>query len=112
LTASGSAALPAGSGERRQRTTNLVSAFGRAALSEMHMSETSLKPGDVVQLRSGGPAMTLVSTDASIGVCLWFDAQERRDSQPFPMHVLRPFRPQNDGSWTLSSIERRAADKV
>lgn len=56
--------------------------------------------------------MTLVSIEASNAVCLWFDAQEKRDSQPFPMHVLRAFRPQSDGSWTLSSIERRAADKV
>ena len=76
------------------------------------MSETTLKPGDLVQLRSGGPAMTLVSSDATDGICMWFDAQEKRDSQAFPMHVLRPYRAPSDGSWTLASLERRGADKV
>jgi uncharacterized protein YodC (DUF2158 family) len=76
------------------------------------MTETTLKPGDLVQLRSGGPAMTLVSSDDAHGVCMWFDSQEKRDSQAFPLHVLRAYRPPSDGSWSLASIERRGADKV
>ena len=72
----------------------------------------TFKPGDLVQLRSGGPAMTLVSGDATTGVCMWFDSQQRRDSQPFPMHVLRAYRPPDDATWTLASLERRGADKI
>lgn len=76
------------------------------------MSDTALKPGDLVQLRSGGPAMTLVSADESEVLCMWFDPQEKCDSKAFPMHVLRAYRAPSDGSWTLASLERRGADKV
>lgn len=71
-----------------------------------------MKPGDLVQLRSGGPAMTLVSIDPMTGICMWFDAQDRRDAQPFPVHVLMPYKASNDSTWSLASIERRGADKV
>lgn len=38
--------------------------------------ETDINPGDVVQLRSGGPSMTVVSKslNGQFVVCEWFDA--------------------------------------
>ena len=76
------------------------------------MSDMTFKPGDLVQLRSGGPSMTLASGDGTTCVCMWFDAQQRLDSQPFPAHVLQAYRPPDDSTWTLASLERRGADKI
>jgi uncharacterized protein YodC (DUF2158 family) len=38
------------------------------------MSEHTFKPGDVVQLKSGGPLMTLISSDTeSNWTCAWYN---------------------------------------
>jgi uncharacterized protein YodC (DUF2158 family) len=46
--------------------------------------------GDVVQLKSGGPRMTVdfVDTHGAL-TCIWFEGQERR-SQSFQPETLRP----------------------
>ena len=75
-------------------------------------SKRSMQPGDLVQLKSGGPAMTLVSAEQPNAMCMWFDAQEKRDLQLFPLHVLRPYKAPSDGTWSLAAIERRGADKI
>lgn len=56
------------------------------------MAGSEFKPGDVVALKSGGPAMTIESTTARIGakiVCLWFlpDATGVRSGE-FPAEAL------------------------
>ena len=44
------------------------------------MAET-FKPGDTVQLKSGGPAMTVDNVDSSLGVkAVWFDGSKREDA--------------------------------
>jgi uncharacterized protein YodC (DUF2158 family) len=45
-----------------------------------------VKAGDVVHLRSGGPAMTVVSTwphtsGYQVAVCMWFDKFEKREAE-------------------------------
>ena len=52
-----------------------------------------LKVGDVVQLKSGGPKMTITSTKANqAGVlCTWFDKSEVKSSR-FPVEVLQQFK--------------------
>lgn len=57
---------------------------------------TKLEVGDAVQLRSGGPEMTIAKIDDAICVCCWFphvhgalvDHQLLRDA--FPLAGLRP----------------------
>ena len=57
------------------------------------MSE--FKKGDVVQLKSGGPAMT-VSKERRAGelFCEWFDATEKYQSQDFEPDSLKTYEPQ------------------
>ena len=51
--------------------------------------DTSFKPGDVVQLNSGGPKMTVeaVQSDGSLR-CVWFH-EGKKDSGVFPQVSLR-----------------------
>ena len=50
------------------------------------------KPGDEVQLKSGGPVMTIekfINTDdGEKAVCDWFDKSEKPQSRSFPLHSL------------------------
>ena len=48
-----------------------------------------LKVGDVVQLKSGGPKMTVASTKSNAAgiLCTWFDAAEVKSSR-FPADAL------------------------
>lgn len=50
--------------------------------------------GDVVQLKSGGPAMT-VSTKWGDGriLCAWFDSAEKYQSQDFEPDSLKAYEP-------------------
>lgn len=53
--------------------------------------EDALRPGDVAQLKSGGPAMTIDSaydTSAQVWTCVWFDGP-RRIRGDFSAAVLR-----------------------
>ena len=52
------------------------------------------KTGDVVQLKSGGPAMT-VSKEQGNGelFCQWFDATEKYQSQSFESDSLKAYEP-------------------
>jgi uncharacterized protein YodC (DUF2158 family) len=59
------------------------------------MSEgTQFKPGDVVQLKSGGPKMTVSAAESSATgkvqyICEWFDADLKRLSAIFTPPVLK-----------------------
>ncbi|WP_284124395.1 YodC family protein [Parerythrobacter aestuarii] len=51
----------------------------------------SFAAGDVVQLKSGGPPMTIASIDDEEALCVWFDKQvQKRDK--FATVLLTPFR--------------------
>jgi uncharacterized protein YodC (DUF2158 family) len=53
----------------------------------------ALKIGDVVQLSSGGPKMTvatLQSDGAGTVRCVWFSPDGKLDSAALPVDVLRP----------------------
>jgi uncharacterized protein YodC (DUF2158 family) len=55
------------------------------------MADPEIKPGDVVQLKSGGPPMTVTSiTSDEYGTsawCMWFDGK-KQDGASFPVHAL------------------------
>jgi len=44
--------------------------------------------GDVVMLRSGGPAMTVVKVEGDIAHCIWFDTHEAVRNAQFPVVSL------------------------
>ena len=46
-----------------------------------------LKPGDVVQMKSGGPPMTVDFVDDAVVTATWFDGNEVR-SRDFGRHLL------------------------
>jgi uncharacterized protein YodC (DUF2158 family) len=50
-----------------------------------------LKVGDVVQLKSGGPKMTIANTKSNPAgiLCVWFDDTEPKSSR-FPPETLQP----------------------
>lgn len=53
------------------------------------MPETEFEPGDVVMLRSGGPAMTVVEVSDALVSCLWIaEPDEQIRSAQIPAVAL------------------------
>ncbi|MCW9718313.1 YodC family protein [Avibacterium sp. 21-599] len=51
--------------------------------------ENKIKLGDTVQLKSGGPLMTVISEkDNEEVVCMWFDSNNRQFKESFPKTAL------------------------
>lgn len=55
------------------------------------MSEENLKPGDVVELKSGGPAMTVKGTAYGTEglICSWFDGKKVQEREFEPAQLKR-----------------------
>ena len=54
-------------------------------------AETSPKPfkiGDILILKSGGPAMTLTEIENILATCEWFDGDQKHFSSVFPIACL------------------------
>ena len=52
------------------------------------MDEQVLKVGDVVRLRSGGPAMTVEAIDGSAARVVWIDDKQQTHRDSFPLATL------------------------
>lgn len=54
------------------------------------MTDEQLKPGDVVQLKSGGPLMTIAHFDSAFEQfwCVWFDGKKEKGCL-FSLEVLK-----------------------
>ena len=51
----------------------------------------ALKIGDIVQLNSGGPKMTVAGLQSDGAVrCVWFSPDGKQESGVFPPDALRP----------------------
>ena len=58
--------------------------------------DTSFRPGDVVQLNSGGPKMTVVSVQSDGTLrCVWFQEDGKQDSGVFAQVALRAAKTKN-----------------
>jgi uncharacterized protein YodC (DUF2158 family) len=61
------------------------------------MALTTFKPGDVVRLKSGGPAMTVMHEDTlGNAACQWFEKNQLK-SGSFPEAVLEAAKPPRSG---------------
>ena len=50
----------------------------------------NFKPGDTVQLKSGGPKMTIYNIDGSEAFCSWFEGNKRERGR-FELTSLEKF---------------------
>lgn len=51
---------------------------------------SNFKIGDVVQLKSGGPTMTVSETnDVGMALCTWFDANNEIQEKAFNQELLK-----------------------
>jgi uncharacterized protein YodC (DUF2158 family) len=49
------------------------------------------KAGDVVELKSGGPQMTVSETnDAGMVLCTWFDSKKVLQEKAFDQELIKP----------------------
>ncbi|WP_199728308.1 YodC family protein [Achromobacter sp. K91] len=47
--------------------------------------------GDVVQLKSGGPLMTVTSISGNDVSCTWFDEKNKVNTRSFPAAILEKY---------------------
>lgn len=62
----------------------------------MEEKTSKFKVGDTVQLKSGGPCMTVVNISAGVAVyirCMWFDDYSKASAQDFPEEALTESEP-------------------
>jgi len=50
---------------------------------------SEFEPGDVVQLKSGGGAMTAVNIESDMVKCVWLDGKRMLREAEFPTHALK-----------------------
>lgn len=48
-----------------------------------------IKPGDIVQLKSGGPLMTVVEISNGEALCIWFSSTEQLQKERLPVLSLK-----------------------
>jgi uncharacterized protein YodC (DUF2158 family) len=70
-----------------------IPAFSSTPSNTAAQSQTSpsFQPGDLVRLRSGGPAMTVDSIKGNQADCFWTGADGEPNAESFPIGVLQKF---------------------
>jgi uncharacterized protein YodC (DUF2158 family) len=71
-----------------------IPAFSDSAPSNTAMQNqtaASLRRGDLVRLRSGGPLMTVDSIKGNQVDCFWTGLDEQPNAESFPIDVLQKF---------------------
>lgn len=63
--------------------------------------DMDFKPGDIVQLKSGGKPMTVRMIDGSDVKCMWSDSKGAILNDVFPASVLTLFRPSPPAIFTI-----------
>jgi uncharacterized protein YodC (DUF2158 family) len=59
------------------------------------MSKTQFTTGDIVQLRSGGPPITVGNVDDQKAECMWFDGGDLKTGI-FRLEMLHPLVPRSE----------------
>ncbi len=72
--------------------------------------EQNFKPGDKVQMKSGGPAMTIVNISGDNAECMWMQLKSKasydQKTGSFPLVALIPYKRQAVGV-TYGAIRNR-----
>jgi uncharacterized protein YodC (DUF2158 family) len=70
-----------------------IPAFSSTPSNTAAQSQTSpsFRPGDLVRLRSGGPAMTVDSIKGNQADCFWTGTDGEPNAESFPIEVLQKF---------------------
>lgn len=56
------------------------------------MADAQIAVGSTVQLKSGGPVMTVTFIgESGKAVCTWFDDKNQNQTASFPLDALNPF---------------------
>jgi uncharacterized protein YodC (DUF2158 family) len=55
------------------------------------MTENQFNLGDVVKLKSGGPWMTVSSSDSGWIICVWYEDGEIRKTPNLPSEALKKY---------------------
>jgi len=76
-------------------------------INEKSMTE-QLKPGDVVQLKSGGQTMTIedienIDTEKAYAICIWFEKSECKSKNIF-LSALKKYKEPKDGGFFFGSV--------
>ena len=65
---------------------------------------SDFQQGDLVQLKSGGPAMTIdriaptgTRDNRPMATCSWFDDKQKRNTETFELHSLQKWLPPTYG---------------
>jgi len=69
-----------------------------------------LSEGQIVQLKSGGPNMTIKSMDGPNAVCMWFSG-EKFNERSFPSTSLIPVQVESLSDKQLEDIIRKSERK-
>lgn len=51
--------------------------------------DNNFKPGDIVELKSGGPDMTISSIENGSVFCQWFDSKSEPQGRSYTLAVLK-----------------------
>ena len=63
---------------------------------------SKFKIGDVVQLKSGGPQMTVMKIEDSEVTCLWFNAKQEEKNGKYHEGLLRKYKASS--GYTFGSV--------
>jgi uncharacterized protein YodC (DUF2158 family) len=82
---------------RRQRIQGVYNGLDKTRFSpgsyyRRTIMADAFKVGDVVQLKSGGPQMTVKFLDGDDVICMWFDGKRTLDER-FPAETLAKYDP-------------------
>lgn len=69
------------------------------------LGESTVKVGDVVVLKSGGPDMTVTEAGREHAICTWFDEKKAVQKGTFPNDSLRPANDGKESSGSKSTLD-------
>ena len=64
------------------------------------MANEEIKVGDVVQLKAGGPPITVAEIDEDEARCVWIDDKGKQQEEYYPLITLTKHIKENKGNYS------------